>query len=70
MGQDGDQDVLAWNRANIESCDNNVDEVVCPYATFQLSREQQLQLNQQKQQHKQQVSKCFNFKLSLTTKII
>ena len=49
MGQDGDE-ALAWNRANIESCDNNVDEVVCPYATFQLSREQQIQLNQQKQQ--------------------
>jgi hypothetical protein len=49
MGQDGDE-ALAWNRANIESCDNNVDEVVCPYATFQLSREQQIQLNQQQQQ--------------------
>ena len=45
-----------YARANIESCDNNVDEVVCPYATFQLSREQQLQLNQQKQQQKQQVN--------------
>ena len=55
IGQTGDQDALAWNHANIESCDNNVDEVVCPYATFQLSREQQLQLNQQKQQQNQQV---------------
>ena len=52
-GIDHDADeTMAWNRnSNIESCDNNVDEVVCPYATFQLSRDQQLQL----QQHQQQV---------------
>ena len=51
IDHDADE-TMAWNRnSNIESCDNNVDEVVCPYATFQLSRDQQLQL----QQHQQQV---------------
>ena len=58
MIQDNDES-LAWNRANIDSCDNNVDEVVCPYATFQLSREQQLQLNQQKQQQVSLLSQQF-----------
>ena len=44
------EESLAWNREGMgstESCDNNVDEIVCPYATFHLSRNQQLQLHQQ-----------------------
>lgn len=42
--------MATWNSAThvVDSCDNNVDEVVCPYATFQLSRDQQLQLHQQR----------------------
>ena len=46
LGQET-KDTMDWNRVNTESCDNNVDEVVCQYATFQLSRDQQLQLHQQ-----------------------
>ena len=47
--QEGDDTMATWNNASVvDSCDNNVDEVVCPYATFQLSRDQQQQLDQQR----------------------
>ena len=57
-GQDT-EDTTPWNRTNIESCDNNVDEVVCPYATFQFPGDQQ--------SHQQQV--LFNFTVKNNPKI-